>query len=279
MSNTKFDLYNDEWLDIVFDHRNKEYGAYDLRQHYGRNMTKAMGMAFAGIAVLVAASVIFRPAIKPLEIVKRIDIDLTHVVPPPPIKAELKKPEQQVKHAEAAAKPAAPVHTIADPPPVVVPNNPPVDPPRTIDLQTAAIGPTNIDGADTKGNAGGAGDGKGIGSDNGKGDESIHAPTGLDVMPEPYGGAAAWSKFLQKNIRFPGAAQEQGVSGRVILSFVIEKDGHLSDIKVDRKAGFGFDEEALRVLKLAKAWKPGMQNGQPVRVRYTIPISFQLAEE
>jgi protein TonB len=60
---------------------------------------------------------------------------------------------------------------------------------------------------------------------------------------------------------------------------VIEKDGSLSNIVVEKGAGYGMDEEALRVLKLAKAWKPGIQNGQPVRVRYMIPINFQLSEQ
>ncbi|SDE25900.1 protein TonB [Mucilaginibacter pineti] len=281
MSKTKFDLYNDEWLDIVFDHRNKAYGAYDLRLHYGRNMTRAMAMAFAGVAVLVVASIIFRPIIKPVEIVKWTTVKLKDVPPPPPLKAELKKSqEQQVKHTEAPAKASAPVHTVDNRPPVVVPITPPVDPPTIVQLQTAASGSANIEGPATTGNSsGGTGDGKGIeGNGKGKDDNTIYT-SGLDVMPEPYGGAAAWSKFLQRTIRYPGAAVDQGVSGKVILSFVIEKDGQLSNIKVDRGVGYGLDEEALRVLKLAKAWKPGMQNGQPVRVKYTIPISFQLGDQ
>jgi protein TonB len=98
-------------------------------------------------------------------------------------------------------------------------------------------------------------------------------------MPEPIGGEKAWAKFLNKNLRFPYEAQQAGVSGRVILSFIIEKDGSLSNIVIERGAGNGFDEEALRVLKLAKAWKPGMQNGLPVRVKYDIPINFQLSSE
>jgi periplasmic protein TonB len=73
-------------------------------------------------------------------------------------------------------------------------------------------------------------------------------------------------------------AQEAGASGRVILGFIIEKDGTLSNITVDRPAGNGFDEEALRVLKMAKAWKPGVQNGQPVRVKFEIPINFQYSD-
>src|SRR3569832_179494 len=77
----------------------------------------------------------------------------------------------------------------------------------------------------------------------------------LEVMPLPDGGMEGWAKFLNKNLRFPYEAQQDGVSGKVFLSFIIEKDGHLSDITVVRAAGHGFDEEALRVLKLAKAWK------------------------
>jgi protein TonB len=95
-------------------------------------------------------------------------------------------------------------------------------------------------------------------------------------MPEPYGGAAGWTKFLQKNLKYPPEASEKGIGGRVSVSFVIEKDGHLSSIMINRGAGFGMDEEALRVLKLCRAWKPGVQNGQPVRVRYIIPINFSI---
>jgi protein TonB len=100
----------------------------------------------------------------------------------------------------------------------------------------------------------------------------------LEAMPEPYGGAAAWAKFLQKNIHYPSQASEAGIQGKVFLSFIIETDGHLSNIVVERGAGFGLDQEALRVLKLAPAWKPGIQNGHKVRVKYTIPINFQIAD-
>jgi protein TonB len=109
-------------------------------------------------------------------------------------------------------------------------------------------------------------------------DMTIYSVNGIDQMPEPDGGLNGWSRFLNKNLRFPSEAQDQQISGRVILSFVVEKDGHLSNIVIERSAGYGFDEEAIRVLKLAKPWKPGMQNGQPVRVKYNIPFTFQLAD-
>ena len=84
---------------------------------------------------------------------------------------------------------------------------------------------------------------------------------------------------MQKHLKYPDGAVEGHIQGKVWLSFIIERDGHLSNITVDRGPGYGLDEEALRVLKLAPAWKPGMQNGQPVRVKYNIPINFQLGDD
>ena len=77
MNIAKFDLYNAEWLDLVFDHRNKAYGAYDLRRHYSRNMVKAMGFTFAGVAILVAASIIFKP--KPRPAMRIIDVPIINI--------------------------------------------------------------------------------------------------------------------------------------------------------------------------------------------------------
>jgi len=280
MSIAKFDLYNAEWLDLVFDHRNKEYGAYDLRKNYGQTMSRAMGLALAGVAILVAASIVFKHKIEPVPKVNMTPVDLKDITIQPPAEAKLKK-QDQPKSTEPPA-PAVPVKTTAIPTRVAPDDDPNtvVDPPA-IDKIEGAIGPKNVDGP-AKGPENVLDQGKGPGGGQGEGtapsSTTVYDPGMLEVMPEPVGGAAAWGKFLQKNLRFPAVAQEQGVSGRVTLSFIIEKDGSLSNIKVEHGAGYGFDEEALRVLKLAKAWKPGIQNGQPVRVRYNIPINFQLSE-
>lgn len=82
--------------------------------------------------------------------------------------------------------------------------------------------------------------------------------------------------YLSKNINYPASAREQGISGKVIAAFVVEKDGSISNIEVLRKAGKDFDAEAIRVIKSMPAWKPGKQNGKPVRVRFTLPITFAL---
>ena len=108
-------------------------------------------------------------------------------------------------------------------------------------------------------------------------DNSIKDFASVEVLPEFDGGMKGWGKYLQKNLKYPPIARENNITGRVIMSFVVEKNGQLTDIKVLRGIGGGCDEEAVRVLKNAPAWTPGKQNGRSVRVAYTMPIFFQLA--
>lgn len=270
---SKFNLYQTEWLDLVFDDRNKEYGAYNLRRNYASTMVKAMVIAFAGVGAIFGSTLLFHEHAAVVELPKNdtVAVNLHAYVKP----LEEVKPKPQTTQPPKAA---SPVKTIANPPMVAKPDNVSKIAPKNEEFDNAAISQTtSLNGTSGENievpvdNSGGGGSGvEPV-------DNTVHSRFGLEVMPEPVGGDAAWAKFLKKNLRFPVEAQEEGISGRVLLSFIIEKDGHLSDITVDRPAGYGFDEEALRVLKLAKAWKPGMQNGQPVRVKYSIPINFQLS--
>jgi TonB family protein len=98
----------------------------------------------------------------------------------------------------------------------------------------------------------------------------------VDQVPEFPGGVSAFITFLSKNVRYPKEARENNVQGKIIVSFVVEKDGTLSSILVRRGIGSGCDEEAVRVLGLSPRWKPGSQKGRPVRVAYTVPINFTL---
>ncbi|RZK55759.1 MAG: TonB family protein [Pedobacter sp.] len=106
--------------------------------------------------------------------------------------------------------------------------------------------------------------------------EPIYAFHTMEVPAEYPGGIAKFYEFLSKSIKYPELATENNIQGTVYTSFTIEKDGTLSDIKIDRRLGYGTDEEALRVLKLSDQWNPGVQNGRTVRVRYNIPIKFAL---
>jgi len=268
MLNSKFDLYKSGWLELVFDNRNKSYGAYALRQQYAGNMMRAMGITFLGIALLFGAGMILRPKVVPTA-PPLPDDRIIHVVNLHPVDPVAPKAKPKTVKPPVAPK------TVQNLPMAVKPDKDAKQPVKNVDLQDVVIGPVNTNGKP------GVGPPPDITIDDGPGtqpappDTKVYPPIGLQSMPEPIGGDKAWAKFLNKNLRFPPSAQEVGASGRVILVFIIEKDGTLSNITVDRPAGNGFDEEALRVLKLAKAWKPGIQNGQPVRVRFEIPINFQ----
>lgn len=98
----------------------------------------------------------------------------------------------------------------------------------------------------------------------------------VEKAPEFPGGVQALMKFLQDNVKYPQNARDANIEGRVICQYVVTTDGSIADIKVIRGVDPSLDEEAVRVIKSMPKWKPGMQNGQPVNVRYTIPISFKL---
>lgn len=270
---SKFDLYKTEWLDLVFDDRNKSYGAYELRQHYPRTMVRAMVITFLtiGSAALIAG-ILVKPvmaAVQPLVHITPFKL----VIPVKP--AEITHPHVTHVQSRSSSSSAHPAIVIVQPSiPVVAPDVqakptaiiPASIDPGPVDLNgpTATgpglIGPSTVPGPQSSG-------------------EVVSDFHSLERMPEPVGGASAWSKFLMKNIKYPDMASDQHASGAVWVSFIIEADGRLSNFKVLRGAGYGMDEEALRVLKMAPAWKPGIQNGQPVRVSYNIPIRFILGDD
>ena len=98
----------------------------------------------------------------------------------------------------------------------------------------------------------------------------------VEVMPEYFGGTTAMYEFIQKNLKYPESAKDKGLEGRVFIGFVVEKDGSLSSFQVLRGVCDEIDAEAVRVLKMMPKWKPGMNEGEPVRVQYTMPFKFQL---
>ena len=99
----------------------------------------------------------------------------------------------------------------------------------------------------------------------------------VEQMPEfPDGGMAGLMQYLSKNIKYPTIAQENGTQGRVTVQFVVNKDGSIVDAKVLRGVDPYLDKEALRVIGTMPKWKPGMQRGKPVRVKYTVPVMFRL---
>lgn len=97
-----------------------------------------------------------------------------------------------------------------------------------------------------------------------------------EVLPEFPGGQAALLSYLRKNVNYPVAAQESGIQGRVIVQFVVNRDGSVTDAAVIRSVSPVLDREAVRVILSMPRWKPGMQSGRPVRATYALPVSFKL---
>lgn len=97
-----------------------------------------------------------------------------------------------------------------------------------------------------------------------------------EVMPQFPGGDQAMMKFVSENVQYPEEAKEKEISGRVMVGFIVEKDGSISDVKVAKGIGGGCDEEAVRVVKAMPKWKPGKQDGKTVRVSYTMPFFFKM---
>ena len=98
----------------------------------------------------------------------------------------------------------------------------------------------------------------------------------VEDMPEFPGGTAALLEYLRKNIKYPAICRENNIQGRVIVSFVVEKDGSIASPEVVKSVNQSLDKEAVRVISTMPKWKPGSQRGKPVRVKYTVPVNFRL---
>jgi protein TonB len=274
MFGSKLDILNQQWIDVVFAGRNKIYGAYELRKENPRNTNKALIIGVAAFVLLIS----FKTILNAIEgFIPKADekVRVTEVVlPPPPVN------EQQKPPPPPPEPPKPKVDQVRFPPPVVKPDNQvqEKDPPTVKELEVADPGQKDQKGdpnADIKidepvGNS----DVKQVVEEN-----PNQIFTAVEQSPAFPGGDAKFGAYLSKNIRYPAIARENNVQGRVVLTFVVERDGSLTDIKVLRGLGSGTDEEAVRVLKASPRWKPGIQNGRPVRVQYSIPVSFTLASE
>ncbi len=271
MLDSKIDLFRKEWLDVVFDQKNKNYGAYQLRRESSSNTTAALFFTSAAFILLFLSPKIIS-LIKGGATVDVLPVErVVKILPPPAVNPKVLPPPVE--------PPRPKENQIKFPPPLVVTDELVHDeqPPQISDLKDANPGSKTVLGADD-----GAiviTEAAGIGTKNTTamedGNQIVDAIV-LEVQPTFPGGMEKFYAYLKKTVRYPSMAQDQGIQGKVFLSFIIEKNGDLTDIKVDRTLGGGTDEEAVRVLKASPRWLPGIQNGKAVRVKYNIPISFNL---
>ncbi|WP_235005423.1 energy transducer TonB [Pedobacter nyackensis] len=275
MLGSKIDLFGNEWLDVVFDQKNKSYGAYALRRDSSSDTSKALLIA-GSLFVLLFLSPKIASLIKGNENIETVTEKVTTITvqSPPPVNPETPPPA-------AVEPPPAKQAQIKFPPPIVVEDSRVIDtdPVQIKDLATKDPGQKTIEGDPDGVDVVISTPGKGPVGAVAVGDNTVYDTfVGLEVQPDFPGGMDKFYKYLSKAIRYPAMAQENNIQGKVYLSFIIEKNGSLTDIKVERKLGFGTDEEAVRVLNASPKWMPGIQNGTAVRVKYNIPINFSLGQ-
>lgn len=264
-------ILNTDYLDILFEGRNKSYGGYELRRKYPKR-ARIAGAIIVGAAMLIMAYAyihnmmnddnreIGRPVMKEVVLAEPPPVDPTKPPPPPP-----------------PAEPPPPVKpTVKFTPPVIKKDEEvrEEEKPATVeDLKDKVAGPTTKEG-DPMGIDPGIVDVP----NPGKGPVEAPAPPQIfkyvEQMPEFPGDV---NSYLGNNLRYPESARESGEEGRTIIQFVVSENGEISDVTVVKSSGHSsLDAEAKRVVGKMPKWKPGKQNGKAVKVYFTLPVTFRL---
>ena len=252
----------ERWEDVVFENRNKDYGAYLLRRIYSKNVILGVVITFFTIALMVYGPVIYEMLRPEEEVVKAPPRKLvyTELSAPPPIdKPKPPPPQIQLPKLQKVIKFV---------PPKIVKEQVTEEVPTIEEIkqnEVAAVeieGPTEVVFEEPVEEV--------VVED----DNQIF--TVVEQQPEFQGGYEAMINFIKKNLRYPASARRMGVDGTVYVQFVVGKDGSISEVKTIRGISADCDREAERVVKAMPSWKAGRQNGKPVFVRFVLPIRFKL---
>ena len=273
----KLDLVSNEWTDLVFEGRNQAYGAYKLRKGTTkRNVWSIIIVALA--ALLLYLGLTLQKMVEANRTVENTQAIELSALEQKKKEAKMEKkevikvePEKVIEKVKSSIKFTAPV----------IKKDNEVKDEDEIDLQkventNTSIGAFNVEGNDE------------VGGEVLKAKEEIAQPEPpkheeenkvfdvVEQMPSFPGGMGALMSWLSQNIKYPVIAAENGVQGRVIVQFVVEKDGSVTDVHVAKSVDPSLDKEAARVVKAMPKWNPGKQNGSAVRVKYTVPVTFKL---
>lgn len=275
---SKIDLISSDWVDLVFEGRNKAYGAYRLR----KSTTKRNILAMVAVVLLLIVAFIIL-TVKNFVDEQRAKVAMTQVAEltnydQPKKKAEVKQkkvevePERVVERVKSSIKFTAPV----------IKKDDEVKPDEELKTQDELMSTkTAIGTFDVKGNDDANGEILKVKEVIAEPEPPKHEEENkvfdiVEQQPLFPGGPAALMKYLSENTKYPVVAQENGVQGRVTVQFVVEKDGSISDVHVLRGVDPSLDKEAVRVVKSMPRWTPGKQNGITVRVNYRVPVLFRL---
>ncbi len=275
---SKIDLISNEWTDLVFEGRNQAYGAYKLRKGTAKRNVWALIIVGLAAALLYLGLQLQKMAEANKKVENTQAVELAKLnTEKKEAKVEKKEiikqePEKVVEQVKSSVKFTAPV--IKKDSEVKEEDEIKLD---EVQKSDKAVGAFTVEGNDEVGGA------------VLKAKEDIAAPeppkhvveetkifTVVEQMPMYPGGDGALMGYLRDNIHYPTVAAENGVQGRVVVGFVVERDGSITDVKILRGVDPSLDREAMRVVKNMPKWTPGKQNGSAVRVKYQVPVSFRL---
>jgi protein TonB len=268
------DLTSDKWLALVFEKRNRNYGAYALRNDSSNRHLKAIA-----IVTLVSLLAIFLPriisAIAP-EKVESINRDEEFKM----TEVNQEIPEEETVKALEIPPPPELKATIQFNPPKVVDDDKVTDDNQMLSQQElmdseSAISSITVEGSKDGIDAGTLIDQKVVVQEPPK--EEIH--NFVEQMPQFPGGQEELQKWLAKNINYPDYALENNIQGKVTVRFVVNEDGTISEVKVVKGLERSCDEEAVRAIKKMPKWEPGKQNGKKVKVYFNVPVTFKLQQK
>jgi protein TonB len=266
-----------DFLDLIFDGRNKEYGAYDLRKTYNKRITYALIGTFIICALLLVGSIIANTAKKGKAEIIVQDVSLENV-------QQEKKPEPPPPPPPPKQEPPKVEITKFTPPKIVKDEEVKEDDEikEVEKLEDTKIGTINQEGAKDEGIvAPPVESGTGV----------VEAPkveedydkvfTVVQIAAEFPGGLPAWSKYLERNLNRDLPVENGAPPGKytVVVSFIVSKDGSISDVVAENDPGYGTKTEAVRVITKGPKWKPAVQNGRNVIYRHKQSITFQVSEE
>jgi periplasmic protein TonB len=266
-------MYVPDFDDIIFEKLNKEYGAYFLRKGYNRSVIAAIVIACILGSMVVLTPYLIRPEQKKQEIYTARYVSMDRLMAPSGQPGAPSIPVQPpAYHAKAPARlRASEIRYVA---PKVVDSMPQVE-------KSIAITSDSIAGISDKGAIDGTGDDNGSYSGNGTGTGGGGGGNGLfseaEVMPKFKGGDInKFREWVQKKTKYPEIATINGIQGRVYVTFIVERDGTVTNGKVVKGVDPLINDEALKAVMSSPKWTPGRQRGEPVRVSYIIMLNFQL---
>ena len=274
---SKIDLISNEWTDLVFEGRNQAYGAYKLRKGTTkRNVWSIIIVALAAVLLFLGLQLQkMAQANKTVENTQAVELARLQEKKKE-AKGEKKEvvrtePEKVVEQVKSSVKFTAPVikkdEEVKEEDEIKL---------EEVEKSTKAIGTFNVEGNDEVGGAVLKAKDEIKAPEPPKHEEETKIFTVVEQMPLFPGGDAALMAYLRDNIHYPTVAAENGVQGRVVVGFVVERDGSITDVNVLRSVDPSLDREAMRVVKGMPRWTPGKQNGSAVRVKYQVPVTFRL---